>query len=79
MKDWAGMFLELRENPAKALDDCSWDPVTLVVKDRQDLCVWLEWLDMCGTQHSTILTGMRGWLMVFQVCTVLELDPQEDG
>jgi hypothetical protein len=68
------MFLELRENAVKALDDRSWDPVTLVVKDRQDLCSWVKWLDMCGTQHSAILTGMRGWLIVFEVCTVLKLN-----
>jgi hypothetical protein len=74
MKDWAGMFLELRENAVKALDDRSWDPVTLVVKDRQDLCSWVKWLDMCGTQHSAILTGMRGWLIVFEVCTVFKLN-----
>lgn len=67
MKDWAGLFLELRENASKALNDRSWDPVTLAVKNRQDLHLWVKWLDLCGTQHSEVLTGMRGWLIVFEV------------
>jgi catechol 2,3-dioxygenase-like lactoylglutathione lyase family enzyme len=67
MRDWAGLYLELRENAAKALDDRSWDPVTLAVKNRQDLYAWVKWLDICGTQHSPVLTGLRGWLIVFEV------------
>lgn len=69
MPDWAeGLFLELRENAAKALDDRSWDPVTLAVADRRELLLWVRWLDVCGTRHSPVLTGLRGWLIVFEVC-----------
>lgn len=68
MPDWAGgLFLELRENAAKALDDRSWDPVTLAVADRRALLLWVRWLDVCGTRHSDVLTGLRGWLIVFEV------------
>ena len=68
MPDWAGgLFLELRENAAKALGDRSWDPVTLDVADRRALVLWVRWLDVCGTRHSPILTGLRGWLIVFEV------------
>jgi hypothetical protein len=67
MPDWAGLYLELRENAVKALDDRSWDPVTLAVADRKALLLWIKWLDLCGTQHSPILTGLRGWLIVFEV------------
>ena len=68
MPDWAGgLFLELRENAAKALDDRSCDPVTLAVADRRALLLWVRWLDVCGTRHSPILTGLRGWLIVFEV------------
>jgi hypothetical protein len=67
MPDWAGLYLELRENAVKALDDRSWDPVTLAVTDRKALLLWIKWLDLCGTQHSPILTGLRGWLIVFEV------------
>lgn len=67
MQDWAGLFLELRDNAVKALDDRSWDPVTLAVHSRQDLNAWAKWLDTCGTKHSAVLTGMRGWLIVFEV------------
>lgn len=42
MRDWAGLFLELRENALKALDDRCWDPVTLAVESRHDLQVWLK-------------------------------------
>jgi hypothetical protein len=69
MPDWAGgLFLELRENAAKALNDRSWDPVTLAVADRRELLLWVRWLDVCGTRHSPVLTGLRGWLIVFEVC-----------
>lgn len=68
MPDWAGgLFLELRENAAKALNDRSWDPVTLAVADRRELLLWVRWLDVCGTRHSPVLTGLRGWLIVFEV------------
>jgi hypothetical protein len=68
MPDWAGgLFLELRENAAKALDDRSWDPITLAVADRRALLLWVRWLDVCGTRHSPVLTGLRGWLIVFEV------------
>ncbi|KAM0715473.1 hypothetical protein Q7P37_008971 [Cladosporium fusiforme] len=66
MRDWNGLFLELRENAVKALDDRNWDTITLAVGSRQDLSVWLKWLDMCGTKHSAVLTGLRGWVVVFE-------------
>lgn len=42
MKDWGGVFLELRENAVKALDDRGWDPVTLAVRKKRDLEGWIH-------------------------------------
>lgn len=67
MPDWGGLCLELRENAIRALDDRNWDAVTMVVRSRKDLAIWMKWLDLCGTKHSGVLTGMRGWLVVFEV------------
>lgn len=67
MREWNGLFLEFRENASKALDDRNWDPVTLAVAGRRELGAWLRWLDLCGTRHSSLLTGLRGWLVVFEV------------
>lgn len=67
MPDWGGLCLELRENAIRALNDRNWDAVTLVVRSKKDLGIWMKWLDLCGTRHSGVLTGMRGWLVVFEV------------
>ena len=70
MPDWSGLFLELRQTEAQALKDRGWDPITLSVQGKHDLVHWIHWLDRWGTTHSPLLTGMRGWLLVFEVCFV---------
>lgn len=67
MIDWSGLLLELREDPVRALDDKEWDPITLTVQGRQDLDAWVMWLDSCGTKRSPVLTGLRGWVVLFEV------------
>jgi hypothetical protein len=67
MPEWSNLLVELRENATRARVDRAWDPVTLAVNRRQDLLVWSAWLDACGTVHSPVLTGLRGWLMVLEV------------
>ena len=67
MADWAGLFLELRQTEAQARKERGWDPITLTVKNRQGLLEWVQWLDQWRTNHSPVLTGMRGWLMALEV------------
>ena len=67
MVDWSGLYLELRQTETHAQKDRGWDPVTLSVRGRQDLVRWIDWLDQWGTTHSPLLTGIRGWLLVFEV------------
>jgi len=67
MPDWSGLFLELRRSRKQAPKDRGWNPVTLSVQNRQDLVRWMEWLDRWGTMHSPLLTGVRGWVLVFEV------------
>lgn len=67
MSDWLGLYLELRQSQAQASKDRGWDPITLMVHGKRDLVAWLNWLDLRGTRHSPILTGFRGWLLVFEV------------
>ena len=65
---WSNLFLELRQSPAQAAKDRGWDPITLSVQGREDLVQWTEWLDRWQTVRSPLLTGVRGWLLVFEVC-----------
>jgi hypothetical protein len=67
MSEWSRLFLELRETAEQALKDRGWDPVTLSVQGREDLVRWIDWLDRRGTTHSPLLSGVRGWLLVFEV------------
>ena len=67
MTDWSGLFLELRQTQSQAQKDRGWDPVTLSVRGKEDLLRWIDWLDRWGTTHSPLLTGIRGWLLVFEV------------
>lgn len=71
MVDWSGLLLELREDAVRALDDKEWDPLTLTVRGRQDLDAWAMWLDICGTKRSPVLTGLRGWVVLFEVSFLL--------
>ena len=67
MVEWSGLYLELRQTGGQAHKDRGWDPITLTVRGRQDLVRWIDWLDRWGTTHSPLLTGIRGWLLIFEV------------
>ena len=78
MVDWAGLFLELRQAQDRARKDRGWDPVTLSVPGKQDLLNWIDCLDRWGTTPSPLLTGVRGWLLVFEVSDLLVIFNQVD-
>nr|POE94347.1 hypothetical protein CFP56_16587 [Quercus suber] len=65
--DWNGLYVELRQLPLQAEKDRCWDPVTLTVQGKDDLVHWIDWLRQWGTVHSPVLTGLRGWLLIFEV------------
>jgi hypothetical protein len=67
MPEWSGLYLELRQTSDQAFKERGWDPVTLSVQGREDLIRWIEWLERWQTVHSPLLTGVRGWLLVFEV------------
>lgn len=59
-----GTMLELRLNPAQAMAQAGFDPVTLAVDSRADLERWAAHLDRAGIRHSAILVGAVGWVLV---------------
>jgi catechol 2,3-dioxygenase-like lactoylglutathione lyase family enzyme len=61
-----GTLLELRMNPAVAARHHKFDPVTLLVADREVLKQWLQHLATVGAAHSDILVGVQGWLVVIE-------------
>ena len=61
-----GTHLELRLNGKAAKAQEQFDPVTLAVRGRGDLEQWSDHLDAAGIEHSPILTGMAGYLLVFE-------------
>lgn len=67
MRCWGNVLLELRQNTTQAAKDCGWDAVTMSIAGRDELLQWMAWLDHCGTAHSPVLVGVRGWILVFQV------------
>lgn len=67
MVDWTGLYLELRQTEDQAQKARGWDPIALSVRGRQDLVKWVQWLNRWGTKHSRVLTGVKGWLLVFEV------------
>ena len=66
MADWSGLFLELRQCERQAQRTRGWDPVTLCVRGKGDIENWIKWLDRWRTTHSSLLVGVRGWLLVFE-------------
>ena len=74
MPEWSGLYLELRQTSDQALKERGWDPVTLSVQGREDLVRWIAWLERWQTVHSPLLTGVRGWLLVFEVCGYSHFD-----
>ncbi len=71
MGDWSDLFLELRHSETQAAKDRGWDPITLSVQGKEDLELWIDWLAQWGTTHSPLLTGVRGWTLVFEVSVSL--------
>lgn len=69
MTDWGGLYLELRQTSQQAVKDRGWDPITLTVRNKDDVLRWIAWLDRWGTTHSPLMTGARGWILVFEVST----------
>ncbi|WP_207637893.1 VOC family protein [Clostridium pasteurianum] len=61
-----GTLLELRLNPSRAKKDCGLDPITIAVKDRTALESWIEHFDTVDIEHSSILTALISWLVVFE-------------
>jgi catechol 2,3-dioxygenase-like lactoylglutathione lyase family enzyme len=57
-------YLELRLNPAAADAVAGLDPVTFAVDMRADLERLSARLDGMGIDHSPVLRGLAGWLLV---------------
>lgn len=58
--------LELRLAPRAAKAMSGFDPVTYSVRDRSHLHSWTNHLDQLGVEHSGVLRGIIGWVLVFQ-------------
>ncbi|KAK3619466.1 hypothetical protein LTR56_016255 [Elasticomyces elasticus] len=66
LADWGRVYVELRQARNEAHKARGWDPVTFSVEKRVDLEAWTAWLTRWGTLHSQVLTGVRGWLLIFE-------------
>ncbi|MFI6166317.1 VOC family protein [Nocardia sp. NPDC051052] len=56
--------VELRLNPDAAERTAALDPVTFAVRTRADLDVLGDRLNTLGIEHSPVLRGIVGWLLV---------------
>ncbi|MFI5783996.1 VOC family protein [Nocardia sp. NPDC051570] len=56
--------MELRLNPDAAERTATLDPVTFAVGTRDDLDSLADRLDTLGIEHSPVLRGLLGWLLV---------------
>jgi catechol 2,3-dioxygenase-like lactoylglutathione lyase family enzyme len=56
--------LELRLDPDAARSSAGFDPVSYAVKSASDLHDWARHLDEAGIDHSPVLRGFIGWLLV---------------
>lgn len=65
--------IELRLSPVGATKLAGFDPLTLVVADRDALRQLAERWDSHGLEHSPILKGALGWLMVINTSDGLSL------
>ena len=61
-----GTLLELRLNANQASAQGGFDPVTLAVQKQADLNRWVDHLDRVGIEHSPILAGLIGWVLVIK-------------
>jgi catechol 2,3-dioxygenase-like lactoylglutathione lyase family enzyme len=59
-----GAFLELRLDPTSAERQRGFDPITLLVDNREDLARWITHFASIKVPHSDILVGAVGWLVV---------------
>jgi catechol 2,3-dioxygenase-like lactoylglutathione lyase family enzyme len=57
-------FVGLRHNPDDAGRASGLDFLTFAVDTRETLEAWAERLDQVGVEHSQILVGLSGWLLV---------------
>ena len=75
MPGWAEVLLELRQNRPQAERQRGFDALTLKVQALAELETWARWLDANQVKRSRVLTGVRGWVLVFEVrlCFVLRL------
>jgi catechol-2,3-dioxygenase len=58
--------LELRHNVAAAEKQVGWNPICYTTKTRKDLDEWAEKLDALQTHRSQVLTGFKGWCLMFE-------------
>ncbi len=59
-----GTLLELRMAPAQAARQAGFDPIVLATETLADLQRWAAYFDECGIEHSGVLRGILGWLLV---------------
>ena len=59
-----GPYLELRLDPAAARAVAGLDPITFAVDTRDDLVQLGARLDGLGIEHSPVLRGLVGWILV---------------
>jgi hypothetical protein len=57
-------MLELRLAPDFAATQKGFDPLTLAVETHGDLETWRAHFDAKGIDHSPILVGFLGWVLV---------------
>ncbi|KAF2102767.1 Glyoxalase/Bleomycin resistance protein/Dihydroxybiphenyl dioxygenase [Rhizodiscina lignyota] len=58
--------LELRLDADHAEKQRGHDPVTWAVGSEADLESWEKWLTAKDVKHSRVLTGVIGWVLVFE-------------
>jgi catechol 2,3-dioxygenase-like lactoylglutathione lyase family enzyme len=61
-----GTELELRLDPAAAKSQQGLDPLTLTVEGAADLERWATHFQAKGLNHSPVLVGLVGWLLVVE-------------
>jgi catechol 2,3-dioxygenase-like lactoylglutathione lyase family enzyme len=61
-----GTALELRLDPAAAVAQKGFDPITLSIRNNTELDQWCTRLDELQVEHSPILNGFVGRLLVIE-------------
>jgi catechol 2,3-dioxygenase-like lactoylglutathione lyase family enzyme len=61
-----GTFLELRKDSRAAAAQRGFDPVSLSVLNQAALRSWSEHFTKLGFEHSPVLVGFVGWLLVIE-------------